>query len=282
MFLTCSSDTYLKIWDSNKLKVADEFQFPGQVYKIALSSHARHHSLVAVGSSIHSVRLIDLRSGSASHKLQGHTELVSALCWSKTDEYILASGSDDNRVFIWDIRKAKSCICSLDQYDSEINSNYYNNYKSRTAHSGAISCVEFSNDGLYLSSYGVDNRLRLWSTATGKNMMVNYGNVSSNPQIEMSISSECNPNLIFVPSDNKIEVFNLKSGQKVNILRGHFNCVNSVYLNKENLEMYSGGNDRNIICWSDRKFEIKKVIAKEPKNFFCRSGVNDDWESDND
>ncbi|CAD5118198.1 DgyrCDS6920 [Dimorphilus gyrociliatus] len=282
MFLSCSSDTYLKIWDSNKLKVADEFQFPGPVYKIALSSHAKQHSLIAVGSSTHSVRLIDMRSGSASHKLQGHTELVSALNWSKTDEFILASGSDDNRIFIWDIRRAKSCICSLDQHDTDIGTDYYTSHKSHTAHGGAISCVEFSDDGLYLSSFGVDNRLRLWSAMTGKNLMINYGTVNSNPQVEMSITSRCNPNLIFVPSDNKIQVFNLITGQRVNTLKGHFNCVNCTYLNDDTLELYSGGNDRNIICWSDRKFEKDKRKEKNPKNFFSRSGVNDDWDSDND
>jgi ribosome biogenesis protein YTM1 len=36
--------------------------------------------------------------------LRGHTAWVSSVCWSKTSEFALCSGSYDSTVRVWDIR----------------------------------------------------------------------------------------------------------------------------------------------------------------------------------
>ena len=43
-----------------------------------------------------------------------------------------------------------------------------------TAHTGYVSGMEFTSDGLFIVSTGTDNRLRLWDVFTGANMLVNY------------------------------------------------------------------------------------------------------------
>ena len=48
--------------------------------------------LLAVAYRSHKLRLIDLRTGSASHTLKGHNNAVIALAWSTKDSHILASG----------------------------------------------------------------------------------------------------------------------------------------------------------------------------------------------
>ena len=40
------------------------------------------------------------------------------------------------------------------------------------AHGGSVNGVRFSPDSLHLVSFGTDDRLRLWDTATGKNTLV--------------------------------------------------------------------------------------------------------------
>ena len=41
-----------------------------------------------------------------------------------------------------------------------------------TAHNGCVNGMRFTSDGLYLVSFGSDNALRLWDTASGKNTLV--------------------------------------------------------------------------------------------------------------
>lgn len=50
------------------------------------------------------------------------------------------------------------------------------------AHSDCVNGLSFTSDGLYLVSFGSDNAMRLWDTASGKNTLV-CAISSPNPQI---------------------------------------------------------------------------------------------------
>ena len=60
------------------------------------------------------MRLIDIRTGSNTHELRGHSEAVIAVKWADHDANTLASGGADGRVYLWDVRQAKSCLRYLD------------------------------------------------------------------------------------------------------------------------------------------------------------------------
>ena len=57
-----------------------------------MSRIAVQHALIAVGGQSAKVRLIDLKSGSATHTLKGHKKSVLCVKWSTRDEYIIATG----------------------------------------------------------------------------------------------------------------------------------------------------------------------------------------------
>jgi len=118
MFTTSSMDHTLKVWDTNNMKSIFLFKFDGPVYNHAFSPIAQTHNLIATGTTSSYVILCDLRSGSQSHILIGHKNPVVSLDWSPSNEYLLASGSGDHTIRLWDIRKPKSCLTSLCQYNS--------------------------------------------------------------------------------------------------------------------------------------------------------------------
>ena len=70
----------------------DEYEFKGIVYSHHMSPVATKHSLVAVGCHSSSLKLVDLKSGSASHTLKGHQSSILCVKWSTRDEFLLASG----------------------------------------------------------------------------------------------------------------------------------------------------------------------------------------------
>lgn len=57
-----------------------------------MSSIATNHNLIAVAGQSSKVRLIDLKSGAATHTLRGHKKPVVSVKWSTRDEYNLATG----------------------------------------------------------------------------------------------------------------------------------------------------------------------------------------------
>lgn len=63
------------------------------------------------------ITLCDIHSGSSTHILRSHTLPVMSLTWSPLNDFTLASGSQDNRVLLWDIRKATGPLMSLDQHN---------------------------------------------------------------------------------------------------------------------------------------------------------------------
>lgn len=71
---------------------ADEYEFSGIVYSHHMSPVATTHCLVAVGCHSSTLKLVDLKSGSATHMLKGHKKSILTVRWSPKNEYLLVSG----------------------------------------------------------------------------------------------------------------------------------------------------------------------------------------------
>lgn len=165
-------------------------------YSHSLSSHPGSTLLIAVGTSEKPVRLLDLRSGLATHGLPGHTSSVLSVSWAPHRPHILASASADNRVILFDVRRGghNSAIATLDM-DDPIGlispSSAPSNYQSRPAftrharaHNGAVTGVRWTSNGNYLVTTGQDARIRVWDATTGANTLAHFG-----PRVRNSVSS---------------------------------------------------------------------------------------------
>ncbi|KAM4053605.1 DNA excision repair protein ERCC-8 isoform 2-T2 [Anomaloglossus baeobatrachus] len=249
MFTSSSFDKTLKIWDTNSLQLAEIFQFDGNVYSHHMSPLATKHSLIAVGTKNPKVQLCDLKSGSNTHILQGHRGEVLSVCWSPRYDNILATASSDSKVKLWDIRKATGCLITLDQHNGE--KSKASSEATNTAHNGRVNGLCFTSDGLHLLTVGTDDRMRLWNSATGENTLVNYGKVSnaSRKGVKFTVSLGCSPEFVFVPYNSTIVVYTILSGEKISVLRGHYNNVNCCVFQPHFQELYSGSNDCNVLAW---------------------------------
>ncbi|XP_053316535.1 DNA excision repair protein ERCC-8 [Spea bombifrons] len=249
IFTSSSFDKTLKIWDTNSLQLAEVFHFDGTVYSHHMSPLATKHTLIAVGTKNPKVQLCDLKSGSSTHILQGHRGEVLAVSWSPRYDYVLATASADSKVKLWDVRRAKSCLITLDQHNGEKSKS--SSEAANTAHNGRVNGLCFTSDGLHLLTVGTDDRMRLWNSASGENTLVNYGKVCNDSRkgLKFTVSVGCSPELVFVPYDSTIAVYTIHTGQKLNVLRGHYNNVDCCVFQPLFQELYSGSKDCNILAW---------------------------------
>jgi len=231
MFTTSSMDHTLKVWDTNTMRSIFSFKFDGPVFNHAFSPISHTHTLIATGTTSSYITLCDLRSGSQSHILKGHRNPVVGLDWSPCNEYLLASGSGDHTIRLWDIRKPKSCLSSLCQYNSG------KKFDDVTAHNGTVNGLKFLSDGSHIVSFGGDSKIHLWDigNVTNMNTMLDYGDDFVN-RTEKAIFpainniKECEP-FLFQPSENNdILMYNVYNGKLVKILKGHFKSVNCVVI----------------------------------------------------
>ena len=287
MFLTSSADKTLKVWDTNASQVVETLPFEGIVYHHQIGRNTKKHCLVAVACEDHRVYLCDLKSGSKSHVLRGHKNSVLSVAWSPRNQHILASGSRDNTVLFWDVRKATSNLLTLDQHNGKGGSS---TVSGKTAHNGHVNSLCFTSDGLFLVTYGTDNRLRLWNTHTGKNTLVNFGHVDnpSHKSIQCSLTEGTSSDVVFVPSSTNIEVFDVHCGKKISSLTGHYSNVNCCTFQQHFQALFSGSNDSQLLTWlpdMDRDNTTRERGAETTTGGIVQSNPNpyrDSWSSDED
>ena len=113
VFVSSSANGELRVWDANDLTQ------PVESFILSKRIHCHHlsplnPSLVSVATDTNHIRLVDLRSGSSTHELRGHKNSVLSVQWSPNFSSILASGCLEGKALLWDVRKAKNCLMSLD------------------------------------------------------------------------------------------------------------------------------------------------------------------------
>lgn len=192
--LTTAHDGTLKLsaLTPETIMPAHTFNLHCTPYSHSMSSHPGSSLLIAVGTSEKSVRLLDLRTGLSTHGLPGHTSSVLSVSWAPHQPHILASASADNRVIIFDIRRAghNSALATLDM-DDAVGPTPSKQQPSRPpfsrharAHNGAVTGVRWTSAGSHLVTTGQDARIRVWDASTGANTLVHFG-----PRVRNSASS---------------------------------------------------------------------------------------------
>lgn len=295
IFTSSSTDKALQVWDANLLKAAETIHFPSVIYSHHMSAVASEHNLIAVGTDSSHVKLIDMRTGSRTHSLSGHQKAAPLVRWSPKLPFSLATGSRDCRVLLWDIRMARSSLMTLDQY----NGNSAASPESvSTAHNGHVLGMVFTDDGHHLLTYGADNRLRLWETATAKNTLMNYGKIANSTKqcVRLCISGGTRRPVLYVPSNDTIRTYDVFGGQLLQTLTGHLARVTCCVCRSYIQELYSSSADRNLLLWTpDFESENFQAVSTPSMSsgsrpggsaltFTSRTGavVTDRWSSSSD
>lgn len=214
------------------------FELIDTPYTHSLSPLATSAALIAVGTAHPAVKLLDLRTGLATHTLPGHNNAIFSVCWSPSSEHILASASADGRVLFFDVRRAHSAFACLDHDDAlgVLTPHSASSYQPRPAldwnaraHNGPVTGVRWVDSGRKLVTCGHDQRIRVWDAATGKNELVHFG-----PRIRHQRNGEFNPlslpvgcgkagagTLFWANDESKGEIFvmDMSEGTMLRILR---------------------------------------------------------------
>ena len=94
------------------------------------------------------------------------------MTWSPTHPYLLASGGSDGTVRLWDVRRGKANLASLDQHNTASRENGNWLVRTNRAHNGTVNGLRFTHDGQDLVSLGHDEEMRVWDLETGLNTQV--------------------------------------------------------------------------------------------------------------
>lgn len=238
--LTTAYDKTLKLTSitPSELVPVHSFSLDYAPFTHALSPIPTSSPLVAVGTALPAIKLVDLRSGLALHSLPGHNGAVYSVAWSPRQENVLASGATDGRVLFFDIRRSQSAFASLDLDDAigVLSPDHTPGYGGRQAmdwnvraHGGPVTGLCWTSTGDKLVTAGQDQRIRIWDVTTGRNDLVHFGprirnerNGELAPLISPAGFGKSGRELLFWANDDRkgeIFVFNMREGNMISTLR---------------------------------------------------------------
>jgi len=158
-------DETIKLWDTQTGALLGTLKEQSQVYSVAFSPDGR---LLVSGNSGGMINFWDPQTGILKRTIQrrkskrspgnGHSSTVCSISFAP-DGKILASGSGDNSIKLWDVRTGNLIKTIIGTQKSP---------SGRRLDEIRIKCIAFSPDGKTLASGGWDRTNALWDVQTGQ------------------------------------------------------------------------------------------------------------------
>ncbi|CBF80695.1 WD40 repeat domain-containing protein [Aspergillus nidulans FGSC A4] len=167
--------------------------------------------------------------GAELQTLEGHSNSV----WA-----VLASGSDDETVRLWD-----PATGSLQQ--------------TLEGHSGWVLSVAFSPDGRLLASGSFDKTVRLWDPATGSLQQTLRGHSNWVRSVAFSPDGRLLASGSF---DKTVRLWDPATGSLQQTLRGHSDTVRSVAFSPDGRLLASGSFDKTVRLWDPATGTLQQTL----------------------
>ena len=157
---------------------------------------------------------------------QGHQGNVGAIAFSP-DGTVLASGSHDKTVKLWDIATGDVL-------------------RTLAGHTDWVRSVAFSPDGTLLASASDDDTVKLWDPRTG----VLVRTLTGHADWVQSVAFSPDGTLLASASDDEtLKLWDPQTGEVLATLTGHTNCVLSIAFSPDGTLLASGSADETVKLW---------------------------------
>ncbi|XWK86570.1 MAG: serine/threonine-protein kinase [Phormidium sp.] len=174
--------------------------------------------------------------------LKGHTGKVKSVAFHSHSPNILASGSSDRKIKLWNLQKRQEIHTIV-------------------GHNGAVNALAFSSDGQILASGSADKTVKLWHPETGEQITTLSG---AKLGINAIAFSSVSPLLASASSDQVVQIWDLIKVELICSLVGHTGGVRAIVFSPDGKLLATGGEDRTIRLWNTTTWQCNSILSGHP------------------
>ena len=229
-------NNHIKLWDvGSEQEISTIKRHTGGASSVAFSPDGK----TLASDKSDTIKLWDVSTTQEISHLRGHStrgiyltqqdvyiELIYSLAFSP-DSKILASGSKDCTVKLWEVSTGREIICLR-------------------GHSKYINSVAFSPDGKILASGSKDKTTKLWNVITGREIMTLSEHLYGVSSVAFSPDGKT---LATGGGDSTIKLWDVHTGQEISTIKGHSAFITSVAFSPDGRTLASGSGDKTIKLW---------------------------------
>ena len=248
-------------------KRVQRFSPHGAVAAVDISPDGR---LLATGSWDRTVKIWDVATGRAIHKLDGvHRGYVNSVEFSP-DGALILTGSDDGTARLWDVATGKPVEPVFRGHGSRVRQARFSSdgskvlttsndktariWDARTGeplvtlvgHKWAVLCGDFSRDGRRVITGGEDDDAIIWDAATGDILWKLAGHTSSVTSVAFSPDGE---RVITGGQDSRCKLWDARTAKEILTLSDQGEEITSVSFSPNGLSVLTSGRDGQTELW---------------------------------